>query len=1251
MAFKNYTQPKVLEETNKSLGTTMVAFNALSDTLEHYKGVKSEIKMTIDEFKGILKEKENLQSELKERFEKELEKNLRQNAVLERMIGDQRGIIESQKNKLGELQELVMTIQKDCQQANDKFRQVLFNRNLTQDTYTQHITFLKHQITDLTSILHQQATDFTKQYQTQQLKVDFQSNLIVQLQKDSKQASEQSVKHQMQASQANDLIKQAQSEKSQVELKLTKVGERIRNIWETQCEAYLHTLKSNGSDIQGILGTVEMISSEINLQKKQSLQYKEENFKLLQQISNFADIANNYKQQPTPVQNYRQQSGASQDSFLTTEFSQAMNESMLQHPHSKKSSYNTVQHCSGVTFRNGLPAVLTPLPSKSQERYSNQGLLSFNQQKRNELCEILREEVKQLQSESQSKNEIIITAKRQLQIAQECILEKQQEFQKKLAEYETLEEVQSELIKEREDIQRVNKELRLALSEQCHQVSFNLKKHEADTEALVLRKDQLLLENKSLKEENEDLRRIKSDLECKLEQSGERVEDCRRREKELIESCSRLRSRLTEKDRQQEMLRKEVDRAIQKQSELEIKVDNQAPVSKPAQTQTVEPDEEHLLSLENDRLQRELSQVKGDIEQLLDSYEARRQENLELREDIDRLRETQRRVEKENVELRQNLEHERANNQELKAKEEKRQIQKKQRKMKRAASHEKFQSGRQELQGELLADKQYAEFINSKTEESELPQFEAKLKQNRLQGPNQSSASTLQQNQNPFKRSKSRNQNSKSTLRKYQTEAQFSRAQSAVQYQNHQNFPQVLERVQTQQQESKENIMLNSQEFMPQILMTGASSKKTGHIHETRAKYKRKLMKRVHLLDILLGSIIGNEDISPEKTDNAIIFISRKCPQLLEKIEHFKNMVLSLQMQKFDLYLGLAKTIAMRFCQNQQFSRLIYDIEYFSSQYDFNQAAFQSEQLTDMIGQFVMNLQSLSVKQNDSLIHISLSSEDQPIQKLTPTFERLLSKKLFAINLRLKAKVQLLEQLQELLSQLTQSSRDSLGEQLATMMIEFNSLMKIDLIYDQKQVNDLLRYLPPQEKSNQSHATTMSGETDPYASLNKDSSIQSFKDDFSRYSQVLKRLEGIHQSLRDSSMVITLTAEHTTLNDKQSALLKASQLKTSINGNLIRLIEKQDENLFHNDQPESSNQTGRGQMEKILMQIPSFADRMLLRLRMRIAQQKAGSLERSKDVRQALEEVRAYLDDNTDKIIPGLRVFQEYLEMRKELNL
>jgi hypothetical protein len=81
-------------------------------------------------------------------------------------------------------------------------------------------------------------------------------------------------------------------------------------------------------------------------------------------------------------------------------------------------------------------------------------------------------------------------------------------------------------------------------------------------------------------------------------------------------------------------------------------------------------------------------------------------------------------------------------------------------------------------------------------------------------------------------------------------------------------------------------------------------------------------------------------------------------------------------MQKFDMYLTLAKTIAMKFEKDGSFKHLINDIQVSSEHLDFNTAASLSERLNDLIANFVMNLQSLSLKHNDSLIHISLSSDE-----------------------------------------------------------------------------------------------------------------------------------------------------------------------------------------------------------------------------------------------------------------------------------
>jgi chromosome segregation ATPase len=80
-----------------------------------------------------------------------------------------------------------------------------------------------------------------------------------------------------------------------------------------------------------------------------------------------------------------------------------------------------------------------------------------------------------------------------------------------------------------------------------------------------------------------------------LEQANERTEDAKRRERELTDTLARLRQRLTEKERQCETLRREAERAIDIHSQLEAKVDRQAPVMKPAQIQTEKTEDQILL--------------------------------------------------------------------------------------------------------------------------------------------------------------------------------------------------------------------------------------------------------------------------------------------------------------------------------------------------------------------------------------------------------------------------------------------------------------------------------------------------------------------------------------------------------------------------------------------------------------------------------------------------------------------------------
>lgn len=147
---------------------------------------------------------------------------------------------------------------------------------------------------------------------------------------------------------------------------------------------------------------------------------------------------------------------------------------------------------------------------------------------------------------------------------------------------------------------------------------------------MKVRIQQLLKETKELKDARDDLRRSNNDLESRLEQANERTEDVKRRERELNDQLARLRQRLTEKERQCETLRLEAERVIDIHSQLEAKVDRQAPVMKPAQIQTEKTEDQILLEQHNDALGRDLEAIKEEFGELVAAHDNLQRDNQEF---------------------------------------------------------------------------------------------------------------------------------------------------------------------------------------------------------------------------------------------------------------------------------------------------------------------------------------------------------------------------------------------------------------------------------------------------------------------------------------------------------------------------------------------------------------------------------------------------------------------------------------------
>lgn len=86
--------------------------------------------------------------------------------------------------------------------------------------------------------------------------------------------------------------------------------------------------------------------------------------------------------------------------------------------------------------------------------------------------------------------------------------------------------------------------LRQTLGEKCKECDYLTTKFDQDMKTLLIRKEQLIKENKELKSAQDDLRRDRNDLESRLEQANERTEDVKRKERELVDQHNRLKHRL-----------------------------------------------------------------------------------------------------------------------------------------------------------------------------------------------------------------------------------------------------------------------------------------------------------------------------------------------------------------------------------------------------------------------------------------------------------------------------------------------------------------------------------------------------------------------------------------------------------------------------------------------------------------------------------------------------------------------------------
>ena len=71
------------------------------------------------------------------------------------------------------------------------------------------------------------------------------------------------------------------------------VKDRIRDVWQTQCEQYLYDTVAVSAVVDSftqVIGWIEFISAEISQSKMQAMKLKDERYHMLQTISNLNNM-------------------------------------------------------------------------------------------------------------------------------------------------------------------------------------------------------------------------------------------------------------------------------------------------------------------------------------------------------------------------------------------------------------------------------------------------------------------------------------------------------------------------------------------------------------------------------------------------------------------------------------------------------------------------------------------------------------------------------------------------------------------------------------------------------------------------------------------------------------------------------------------------------------------------------------------------------------------------------------------------
>ncbi|CDW90933.1 UNKNOWN [Stylonychia lemnae] len=630
--------------------------------LEAYLNAIDEIKFLKEEMQLFIKDHENkilIQSdqsqELARDYTERIEMSMNREQNLKKLIDKKDTQIQSLSHLIKSLNQAL----KDQKQYSENFICQVYSK---QEIYAKMEQELLSYIETLKSVIQQHVIEIkqlqgtlSQQKQTATIEYEEQST---QIEKIMTALNEERLKNDTLEQENEKLYKQVEEEiqqRSFIQYSLDKTCENIKEIWQDECEAFIKTEQI--VHIQAEENVEEMlrdIKEQLMVQKQMNDLQKEECYQLLQQINEYSEITN---QLNTSGQFNTLNMSQTQPNQLLFEGTQ----NSIINP-SLQSIEQYHKQAQTLNYKYGSSKLMQTLPLKGVVVGQSQ----LYQSKRNELYNMLRDEIKRMQSELNNRKEQMVHIKKQYDQSEKAYRQKCDEYQTLYLDNQELLKVQfkyqNELIDMESEKQNIFKDLN-EKENQLNSLQTQVELFTKDLEIIQKQMADMIDQNNELLKQKDYWRDAVKHLEQKLNESDQDKIDISEQFNDQIEQVkekvNKYKDRCHEKDQQIYDLHMKLQSEVNLNQEVAEQLESKQYSLKNTCIQT-DPDPDYLqLIIDNQNMQKEIDHIKNDVNTILDSYDLLKKDCNRLNDIISDQSDEIKRLETEKVTTQETLDKER----------------------------------------------------------------------------------------------------------------------------------------------------------------------------------------------------------------------------------------------------------------------------------------------------------------------------------------------------------------------------------------------------------------------------------------------------------------------------------------------------------------------------------------------------------------------------------------------------------------